>query len=370
MSVSAQNGAAEMLSKLLQEALESERDFEAHLAPKICVVGCGGGGSNCVHRINGVGLEGVDTIAMNTDKYHLAQVKADKRLLLAERSTGGYGTGGNAELGEKVAYEFADEIEAAVKPYDIVFITAGMGGGTGTGTAPVVAELARRHGAVSVALVTIPFDIEKSRFKTAFRGVAKLREHAHSTILLDNNKLLEIVPKLPVEQAFMVMDQLIVEVVKGITETICQTSMINLDFADFRNIMIQGGASTVLYAENEDAEKVVTEAITNPLLDFDFEGASGAMIHITGGPSLSLRKAYEVLNGVTERLSDAAHIKFGARVDPDLGSTIKLMAIVTGVKSPCLPDHACMSSRDDATAWNGSDDVVETRWDPFARVSG
>lgn len=360
-----------MLSKLLQEALESERDFEAHLAPKICVVGCGGGGSNSVHRINGVGLDGIDTIAMNTDKYHLAQVKADKRLLLAERSTGGYGTGGNAELGEKVAYEFAGEIEAAVKPYDIVFITAGMGGGTGTGTAPVVAELARRHGAVSVALVTLPFDIEKSRLKTAYRGVSKLREHAHSTIMLDNNRLLEIVPKLPVEQAFMVMDQLIVEVVRGITETICQTSMINLDFADFRNIMIQGGASTVLYAENEDADKVVMEAVTNPLLDIDFEGASGAMIHITGGPSLSLRKAYEVLNGVTKRLSDEAHIKLGARIDADLRSTIKLMAIVTGVKPPYLPDYACVPSMDDATVWNGSCcEAVGTRRDSFARVSG
>jgi cell division protein FtsZ len=362
-----------MLSKLLQEALESDCDFEAHLAPKICVVGCGGGGSNSVHRINSIGLEGIDTIAINTDKYHLARVKAGKRLLLAEQSTGGYGTGGNAELGEKVAYEFANEIEELVKPYDIVFITAGMGGGTGTGTAPVVAELARRHGAVSVALVTIPFDIEKSRLKTAFRGVTKLREHAHCTIMLDNNRLLKIVPKLPVEQAFMVMDQLIVEVVRGITETICQTSMINLDFADFRNIMIQGGASTVLYAEHEDAEKVVMEAITNPLLDIDFEGASGAMIHITGGPSLSLRKAYEVLNGVTERLSDNAYIKLGARIDPDLKSTIKLMAIVTGVKSPGLMDHMDhMSARaqDNFTQWKGLGSAVEARSDQFAGASG
>jgi cell division protein FtsZ len=329
---------AELLSKLLQEALQSERDFDAHLSPKTCVVGCGGGGSNSVHRISKMGLEGIDTIAINTDKYHLAKVKADKRLLIGEHSTGGYGTGGNAEIGEKVAYECADEIESLVKAYDIVFISAGMGGGTGTGTAPVVAELARKHGAVTVALVTIPFDIEKSRFKTAFKGISKLRDAAHSTIILDNNRLLKIVPKLPVEQAFMVMDQLIVEVVKGITETICQTSMINLDFADFRNVMIQGGASTVLYAENDDAEKVVMEAITNPLLDIDFEGASGAMIHITGGPALSLKKAYEVLNGITKRLGSEAHIKLGARIDPDMADTIKLMAIVTGVKAPDMCD--------------------------------
>ena len=325
---------AETLSKLLEEALQSECDFEAHLAPKICVVGCGGGGSNSVNRINGIGLEGVDTIAINTDKYHLSKIKADKRLLIGGRTTGGYGTGGDAELGEKLAYEFSSEIEDLVKAYDIVFISAGMGGGTGTGCAHVVAELARKHGAVTVALVTIPFDIERSRFKTAFRGIAKLREAAHSTIILDNNRLLKIVPKLPVEQALMVMDQLIVEVIRGIIETICRTSMINLDFADFRNIMIHGGASTVLYAENEDAEKVVMEAITNPLLDIDFDGASGAMIHITGGPGLSLRKAYEVLNGVTGKLSRDAAIKLGARIDPDMAGTIKLMAIVTGVKPP------------------------------------
>ena len=300
----------------------------------MCVVGCGGGGSNSVHRINAIGLDDVDTIAINTDKFHLSKVKAKKRLLIGERSTGGYGTGGNAELGEKLAFEFSEEIEALVKPYDIVFISAGMGGGTGTGTAPVVAELARKHGAVTVALVTIPFDIERSRFKTAFRGISKLRDTAHSTIILDNNRLLKIVPKLPIEQALMVMDQLIVEVIRGITETICQTSMINLDFADFRNIMLQGGASTVLYAENEDAEKVVMEAITNPLLDIDFDGASGAMIHITGGPGLSLRKAYEVLNGVTGKLGRDAAIKLGARIDPDMAGTIKLMAIVTGVRPP------------------------------------
>ena len=324
-----------MLSKLLQDALQSDSDFDAHLSPKTCVVGCGGGGSNSVHRISKMGLEGIETIAINTDKYHLAKVMAEKRLLIGENSTGGFGTGGNADLGEKVAYECADQIESLVKSYDIVFISAGMGGGTGTGAAPVVAELARKHGAVTVALVTIPFDIERSRFKTAFRGISKLKETAHSTIMLDNNRLLEIVPKLPVEQAFMVMDQLIVEVVKGITETICQTSMINLDFADFRNVMIEGGASTVLYAENVDAEKVVLEAVTNPLLDIDFDGASGAMIHITGGPTLSLRKAYAVLNGVTKRLGNETHIKLGARIDPDMADTIKLMAIVTGIKSPC-----------------------------------
>lgn len=323
-----------MLNKLIQDALGCERDIEAHLAPKICVVGCGGGGSNSVHRMNRVGLAGADTIVINTDKFHMSKVNAQKKLLIGDHVTNGYGTGGDASIGEKVAYDHLDKIEALVRDYDIVFVTAGMGGGTGTGAAPVVAEAARKHGAISVALVTIPFDIEKSRSRVAVQGLAKLRERAHSTIILDNNRLLKIVPKLPVEQAFMVMDQLIVEVVKGVTETICETSMINLDFADFRTMMLKGGASTVLYGENEDAEKVVLEAINNPLLDIDFEGATGAMIHVTGGPTLSLKKAYAVFNGVTNKLGDSAHIKLGARIDPDIGSNIKLMAIVTGVRTP------------------------------------
>jgi cell division protein FtsZ len=145
--------------------------------------------------------------------------------------------------------------------------------------------------------------------------------------------LLEIVPKLPVEQAFMVMDQLIAEVIRGITDTICHTSMINLDFADFRTMMLHGGASTVLYGESEDPEKVVLEALNNPLLDVDLEGASGALIHITGGPSLSLRKTYQVLNGITTQLSDRANVKLGARIDDGFGNNIKLIGIVTGIPS-------------------------------------
>jgi cell division protein FtsZ len=321
-----------LLEKLVKDALSSGCDFEAHLAPKIAVIGCGGGGTNSVHRLRKTGLEGVETIAINTDRFHLAKINADKLLLIGEHATQGYGTGGNPSLGEKIAYEEMDRIDALVRDYDIVFITAGMGGGTGTSAAPVVAEAARKHGAIAVALVTLPFDIEKSRLRTALSGIGKLKERAHSTIILDNNRLLEIVPKLPVEQAFMVMDQLIAEVITGVTDTICQTSMINLDFADFRTMMLHGGASTVLYGESEDPEEVVRDALSNPLLDVDLEGASGALIHITGGPSLSLRKAYQVFNGVTTRLSEHTNVKLGARIE-DGRSNIKLIGIVTGIPS-------------------------------------
>ena len=327
-----------MLDKLIREALESGCEVDAHLSPKICVIGCGGGGSNSVHRLKRTNLEGIDTIAINTDRFHLSRINADKRLLIGEHATNGYGTGGDPRLAEKIAYEELDKIDALVRDYDIVFITAGMGGGTGTGTAPVVAETAHKHGAVVVSLVTLPFDIEKGRLRTALSGIGKLKERAHSTIILDNNKLLEIVPKLPVEQAFMVMDQLIAEVITGVTETICQTSMINLDFADFRTVMLHGGASTVLYGESEDPEEVVHEALNNPLLDVDLEGASGALIHITGGPSLSLRKAYQVFNGITSELSDRANVKLGARIEDGFGGNIKLIGIVTGIPSIDGPD--------------------------------
>jgi len=322
-----------MLEKLIKEVLEREPDFEAHLAPKICVVGCGGGGSNSVHRLQRFELNGIETIAINTDKFHLSRTNSDKQILIGEHMCHGYGAGGDPLLGEKAALFDIEKIDALVRDYDIVFITAGMGGGTGTGTAPVVAEAAKKHGAIVVALVTLPFDIEKGRLRAALAGIAKLKERAHSTIILDNNRLLEIVPKLPVEQAFMVMDQLIAEVIKGITDTICQTSMINLDFADFRNVMLHGGASTVLYGESEDPEKVVLEALNNPLLDVDIEGASGALIHITGGPSLSLRKAYQVFNGVTSELGAQVNVKLGARIDEDFGGNIKLIGIITGLPS-------------------------------------
>jgi len=333
-----------MLDKLVKEALESGCDFEAHLTPKICVIGCGGGGSNSVHRLSRLELEGVDTVAINTDKFHLSRIDADTRLLIGEHICSGYGTGGDPVVGEKAAFADMDKIDALVRDYDIVFITAGMGGGTGTGAAPVVAELARKHGAIVIALVTLPFDIEKGRLRVALGGIGRLKERAHSTIMLDNNRLLKIVPKLPVEQAFMVMDQLISEVIKGITETICQTSMINLDFADFRNMMLHGGASTILYGESEDPEKVVSEALNNPLLDVDLEGAQGALVHITGGPALSLKRAYQVFNGVTSELSERANVKLGARIEDGFGGNIKLIGIVTGI--PSLDGHGLIPGMD------------------------
>lgn len=304
------------------------------LVPKISIVGCGGGGSNSVHRLRRLGITGIETAAVNTDYYHLAGIDADRRLLLGSTITKGFGAGGDPQMGEKCAYAELDKLVELVRDKDLVFVTAGLGGGTGSGVAPIVAELAKRQRAVVVAIVTMPFHIERGRFAHAQEGLERLRKSAHSTIILDNNRLLDLAPRLPVEQAFAVMDQLIAEVIRGLTQTLCVPSMINLDFADFRSLMLRGGPATVLYGESSEPQLVVADALDNPLLDVDLSGATGALIHVTGGPRLSLRRAYEVYAGLTSRLHEQAMVKVGARIDPERGDTISLMAIITGIETP------------------------------------
>ncbi len=248
------------------------------------------------------------------------------------------GSGGLPEVGLRCAELAEDKLREIVSGADLVFITVGMGGGTGTGLAPFVAQLARRSGSVVVAIATTPFTVERSRITKAKIGLNRLRRSTDSVIILDNNRLLEIVPNLPVEQAFSLMDQLISEVIKGLTETITMPSLINLDFADVRAIMCAGGTSTMLYGENaaDDPDMVVLETLNNPLLDIDFTGANGALIHITSGPGLSLRTTHEVVQGITNSLNDDANVIFGARVDKEYEGVIKVMTIITGVKSPNL----------------------------------
>ncbi len=307
-------------------------------SPRIIVIGCGGAGCNSVNRLTNMGVHGAETYAINTDKLHLDRIRADNKLLIGRSVTRGMGCGGSPELGLKCAETSEDEIRQIVSGADLVFITVGMGGGTGTGLAPYIAETARKSRSVVVAVASTPFAVERSRVAKAHRGLEKLRRSADSVIMLDNNRLLEIVPNLPVNQAFGVMDQLISEVIKGLTETIVMPSLINLDFADVRAMLCTGGTSTMLYAENaaDDPDMVVMETMNNPLLDIDFTGANGALIHLTSGPGMSIRTAHEVVRGITNCLSDDANVIFGARVDKEYEGVIKVMTIITGVKSPNL----------------------------------
>lgn len=324
---------------LLHETKEfNDDELLGYRSPKIIVVGCGGAGSNSVNRLSKMGVHGAETYAINTDKAHLDRMRVDNKLLIGGSITRGLGCGGLPDVGLKCAEQSEDELKKVISGADLVFITVGMGGGTGTGLAPYVAQLARRSRAVVVAIASTPFTVERSRVARANHGLEKLRHSADSVIVLDNNKLLEIVPNLPVNQAFGVMDQLVSEVVKGLTETITMPSLINLDFADMRAIMCTGGTSTMLYAENaaDDPDMVVMETMNNPLLDIDFTGANGALIHLTSGPGLSLRTAHEVIRGITDCLSENANVIFGARVDKEYEGVIKVMTIITGVKSPNL----------------------------------
>ena len=313
--------------------------------PRILVCGCGGSGNNTMNRITHIGVEGAITVAINTDKQHLDHTRAQQKLLVGRHITRGLGAGGDPITGRRCAEAGRDVITRIVNGADLVFVTAGLGGGTGTGIAPIVAEEAKRSGALVVAIVTTPFSVERRmRMQRALEGLDLLRTAADAVLVLDNNRLLHYVPNLPLDEAFSIMDQLIAEIVKGIVETITLPSLINLDFADVRAIMKNGGVTMMLYGESEQGpEDVVHEALNHPLLDIEIDGATGALIHVTGGPYMTLEQANQVCDLMTARLSPDANVIFGARQDPAFGDTIKVMSIITGVASERL-DREIMSA--------------------------
>jgi len=306
--------------------------------PKVLVIGCGGAGGNSVHRLHRMGIHGARTVVVNTDAVHLDSIQADRKVLIGGGVTRGMGAGGRPEIGERCAEISEQELRNQVGDADLTFITVGLGGGTGTGIAPLIAELAQAAGSVVITLATTPFRAERGRMSNARAGIQRLRGCSDSLIVLDNNRLLDLVPNLPVEQAFAVMDHLISEVIKGITESITLPSLINLDFSDVRTILESGGASTVFYGENseDDTDQVVADTLDNPLLDVDYRGATGALIHISAGPGLRLRTAHEVVEGLTAHMRPEANVIFGVRVDRKYEGIIRVLAIMTGIRSPIV----------------------------------
>ncbi|WP_049995965.1 cell division protein FtsZ [Halococcus sediminicola] len=320
----------------LEKQRRDETELEEFGDPRIVVVGCGGAGNNTVNRLYNIGVDGAETIAINTDKQHLQMVEADTRVLVGKSLTQGLGAGGDPEMGERATEMAQGTIKEVLSGADLVFVTAGMGGGTGTGAAPVVAKIASDEGAIVVGMVSTPFNVERARTVKAEEGLEKLRSEADSIIVLDNNRLLDYVPNLPVGKAFSVMDQLIAETVKGISETITQPSLINLDYADMTSIMNQGGVAVMLVGETQDknkTEEVVKDAMTHPLLDVDYRGASGGLVHITGGPDLTLKEAEEIAERVTDRLDPSANVIWGSRIREEYKGKVRVMAIMTGVQS-------------------------------------
>ncbi len=320
---------------------------------RIVVIGCGGAGNNTVKRLMTIGVQGAECIAINTDRQHLSVTTAHRKLLIGERITRGLGAGGYPHVGKAAAEESEKELSELLRDADLVFIASGMGGGTGTGSAPVVAEIAKRNDAIVVGVVTMPFSLERTRIDKAKTGLAKLQENADTVVVIDNQKLMELVPDLPLEEAFGVADEVLAGMVKGITETITLPSLINLDYADVRSIICNGGVALVGLGEDSGekrSEGAIENALNSPLLEVEWTGATGALIHITGGPDMSLAEANRVGELVSEKMSSDAVVIWGARVDPKLSGLLRVMLILTGVKSPQLLPR----STDENTGKTGS----------------
>ena len=308
------------------------------LETNVTVIGCGGAGNNTVHRMAAEGIHGAKLIAANTDAQHLIQIEADQKLLIGEQLTGGRGAGSLPRVGEEAALESQEEIGDAVSDADMVFIAAGLGGGTGTGSAPVVAKAAQDAGALTIAIVTTPFTAEgEVRRTNAEAGLERLRDVADTVIVVPNDRLLEAVGKLPVRQAFKVADEVLMRSVKGITELITKPGLVNLDFADVRTVMERGGVAMIGLGESDSerkAEESVTSALRSPLLDVDISGANSALINVTGGEDMSIEEAEGVVEEIYDRIDPESRIIWGTSVDEDLEGMMRTMIVVTGVDSP------------------------------------
>ncbi len=309
----------------------------AGLKTNIKIVGCGGGGSNTVDRLVESGILGAELYALNTDAQHLLTVHAPHKILIGRRSTKGLGAGALPQIGEEAAREADEEIRAALAGADIVFVTCGLGGGTGTGAAPYVASVAKEMGALAIAICTSPFRAEGSiRMENAEYGLEKLRSVADTVIVIPNDKLIDLVPRLSINAAFKVADEVLMRSIKGITEVVTKPGLVNLDFNDIRTIMRGGGVAMIGLgeAEGEDrAIEAVNEAIDSPLIDVDVTDATGALINVTGGPDMSVSEAEQVAEVVQSRISSNARIIWGAAVDPELEGMMRVMIVITGVKS-------------------------------------
>ncbi len=313
-----------------------EEDF---FVPKIVVVGVGGSGCNTVDRLMNVGLNGVETIAINTDYQHLKMIKAHKKVLIGKSLTRGLGAGGYPEIGRKAAESARYKLEELLAGANMVFVCAGMGGGTGTGASPVVAEIAKKNDAIVIGVATMPFSTERARLIKAYEGLEEFRKNCDTVIVLDNNKLLEYYPNLPLNQAFSVMDQIIAETIRGITDTIMYPSLVNIDFADVRAIMKSGDIAALFVGESKSQQRekdVVRNCLSHPLLEVDVRGATGALVHISGGRDLTVKEVQEIVKELTFEIDERANVIWGARIDPSLENLVRVVTIMTGVKSPNL----------------------------------
>jgi cell division protein FtsZ len=306
-------------------------------AARIKVIGVGGAGNNTISRMREVGIRGGEIIAINTDAQDLLYSNCDQKILIGREISKGLGAGSNPRIGAEAAKEQGAEIKKALEGCDMVFITCGLGGGTGTGAAPVVAEIAKKLGALTIGVVTLPFTVEgRKRIENAMDGLERMESLVDTLIVIPNDKLLELAPDLPLPTAFKVADEILTNAVKGITELVTRSGLVNLDFADIRAVMAGGGVSLIGMGESDSsnrANEAVEHALNNPLLDVDISNATGALINVLGGNDLTLEEYKTVVGVIGEKLSPEARIISGAQISKDLEGSLKVMLIVTGVKS-------------------------------------
>ncbi|MBA7481827.1 Cell division protein FtsZ [subsurface metagenome] len=305
----------------------------------IKIVGCGGAGNNTINRLMKIGIKGAKCVAVNTDLQHLESVESHIKLLIGKNLTRGLGAGGNPDIGRAAAEESREDLTKILREANLVFITCGEGGGTGTGSAPIVAEIAKLEGAIVVGVVTLPFDTEIGRIEKAQMGLNELKKYADTLVVIDNNRLLDIAPDLPIIEAFSVADEVLATMVKGITETISLPSLINLDFADVRTILSTGGVAIVGVGESGNkgnrVEEAIEDALNSPLLDVSIDGAKGALIHICGGNDMTLAEANSVAKKISEKMDvNNAMVIWGARVNDEYEGYLRVMLLITGIKSP------------------------------------
>ncbi len=322
--------SAHEIDKELEEILKKQ-------AARVKVIGIGGAGGNTISRMREIGIKGGEIIAINTDAQDLLYSNADAKILIGRELTKGLGSGSNPRIGREAAMESQQEIKKKIGNADMVFVTCGLGGGTGTGAAPVVAEIAKKIGALTIGVVTLPFTVEgQKRIENSVEGLERLESIVDTLILIPNDKLLELAPDLPLPTAFKVADEILTNSVKGITELVTRSGLVNLDFADVKAVMAGGGVSLIGMGEsdsNNRAEEAVDKAINNPLLDVDIANATGALVNVIGGNDLSLDEYKLIIEKIGEKLAPEAKLISGAQISKDLEGTIRVMVIVTGVHS-------------------------------------
>lgn len=313
---------------------------------KIKIIGCGGAGNNTITRLMDAGVDGAETVIVNTDAQDLLYSDAHTKILIGRNLTKGLGAGGDPSVGMEAARESKEELKKMLEGSDMVFITCGLGGGTGTGSAPVVAEIAKALNILTVGVVTLPFSMEgQVRMKNALHGLRQLRNYVDTLVVIPNDKLLEVLPDVSINKAFRTLDEILVNAVKGTVELITKPGLVNLDFADVKAVMRNGGLAMIGMGESHSESRAIesiTKALNHPFLPVEVDGATGALISIIGGSTMTLSEANEIVRVVSEKMEEDAKIIWGAKLEDEMKNKIRTMVIITGVKEKKVYDQINM----------------------------